>query len=124
MFGQRFNLSRFTRFLGDQPDQKLVVGGPQLIYRTGRQLEEFLIPCPCYQESICGDEAASVLKNTPFAGSLEAVNRRQTAKQKEKQEIFRRQIIFPNVSNRKHLPNTVHHKQLQRNQNEDDQHFN
>ena len=35
MFGQRFNLSRFTRFLGDQPDQKLVVGGPQLIYRTG-----------------------------------------------------------------------------------------
>ena len=22
-------------FLGDQPDQKLVVGGPQLIYRTG-----------------------------------------------------------------------------------------
>ena len=21
-------------------------------------LEEFLIPCPCYQESICGDEAA------------------------------------------------------------------
>ena len=87
-------------------------------------LEEFLIPCPCYQESICGDEAASVLKNTPFAGSLEAVNSRQTAKQKEKQEIFRRQIIFPNVSNRKHLPNTVHHKQLQRNQNEDDQHFN
>ena len=59
-----------------------------------------------------------MLKNTPFAGSLEAVNRRQTVKQKEKQEIFRRQIIFPNVSNRKHLPNTVHHKQLQRNQNE------
>ena len=29
------NLSRFTRFLGDQSDHKYAVGGPQLILRAG-----------------------------------------------------------------------------------------
>ena len=38
MFGQRFNLSRFTRFLGGPTRPKIFGGGPQLISRTGHYI--------------------------------------------------------------------------------------
>ena len=67
MFGQRFNLSRFTRFLGDQPDQKLVVGGPQLIYRTG--------PFPPLEENHSqGKQIYLVLTFMQDIGSQERLN--------------------------------------------------
>ena len=69
MFGQRFNLSRFTRFLGDQPDQKLVVGGPQLIYRTGLLGPDHQLHAQCDQ---CGGKVMEERVHFLWKSNLES----------------------------------------------------